>query len=935
MENNDSSLLETPIDSLTSQLRVSLTKFRDMYKESIDDVYRLCEKIDSKKCESHQSLDSGCDSQSVNELETLMGDFEEDRCLMQKTKSEEVLEKACKNNDVLRNLLQRRFAEIEADCLLIDKGKKCVQNNELFCKGSVKGKELTDERGSANVILGCSEDDVTRSLLSVSSDSTLNTEQSENLRLTASLPTLPVLVPNPINPNGSYLPYFLESSVSEPCIHPNLTDHDYEKHRQCRGSASGLPYSRYAEDRKKHSVDHMFQTLPCLMMNNYNREIETASLDSLKNRWRQAFMDRIQNFIEAGDLLDRISKCNAEYGEMFAILVEEYKDRLKLQDILKRISNMSYGESYSSKDRNPKSKSKNNGMFSKLTVPAQNSDVVEDIDPSSVRTDCDMTNLFSLQKSDNVKKTNSKIIIETDNPHYQTLKAKAAAGMANSRNKHASKTLVKDLDTENQLDPIKTVQRRFFARNLIATNNGSIEDRTQTLREVSVAGQVNSRGKTSTRTIMEKFDMEKQFDHKKLRTNVPARWLMNRASTNNQGACELEPIEERFENASQNSSFDDSYKAANDCDVVCGSPVKLMADSCVRPVEHSSVGEYNETEMGKALNKCITPRLQHRSPIAKPVQGERDDDSIVKALEKSLTHGLPNESKEIISNNQEASKSQSGSAIFDGMNQLKHVQKANSFEGSELTDLSVALPQERDKYPDVEEIRGENHSDIVYELQLFINKLIDQKRNLQEDKCVLDNALKILTMQEILQDNAEPLVVSRCSVAHEGQGPTQENDTSKVLDNKQPDFDLCQLEDNSFIQETVPISIGIRQSNEAVGKMVTDAETPFSYQEAADKETETDEIDLFSALEAYEKENESLQNVNKDLCETNDALRARIEFLMSEDEEMQTDMHNTSLRMLEEMDRQREENTVLRSNFNRVLKDNSYLENDLRNLEMR
>ena len=178
------------------------------------------------------------------------------------------------------------------------------------------------------------------------------------------------------------------------------------------------------------------------------------------------------------------------------------------------------------------------------------------------------------------------------------------------------------------------------------------------------------------------------------------------------------------------------------------------------------------------------------------------------------------------------------------------------------------------------------------ELRIFVDRIIDDRKNLEEDRVSLEKTL------------------------------------SKMEEQQASGCDLCkELFANQFAaalpmeREEEVARLAQKDSKMRYGEQDCESTRSSRYQE------------LLKSLETALLENAGLKNENRDLCEINDELRQKIEQLLTDGEELQYKMNEATFKLMEDAQRQRDENLVLRNNFNKVLKDCNVLEKELQELE--
>eukprot|EP00112_Aurelia_sp_Birch-Aquarium-sp1_P013799 Seg2946.1 transcript_id=Seg2946.1/GoldUCD/mRNA.D3Y31 product="hypothetical protein" protein_id=Seg2946.1/GoldUCD/D3Y31 len=178
------------------------------------------------------------------------------------------------------------------------------------------------------------------------------------------------------------------------------------------------------------------------------------------------------------------------------------------------------------------------------------------------------------------------------------------------------------------------------------------------------------------------------------------------------------------------------------------------------------------------------------------------------------------------------------------------------------------------------------------ELRVFVDRIIDDRKNLEEDRVSLEKTLSKMKEQG----------ASSCEVCK----GFFENKCSAAPPVKNEEEVACLAQNDSKIRR---------------GEQDFESMRSTQYQE------------LLKSLETALLENVGLKNENRDLCEINDELRQKIEQLLTDGEELQYKMNEATFKLMEDAQRQREENLVLRNNFNKVLKDCNMLEKELQELE--
>ena len=178
------------------------------------------------------------------------------------------------------------------------------------------------------------------------------------------------------------------------------------------------------------------------------------------------------------------------------------------------------------------------------------------------------------------------------------------------------------------------------------------------------------------------------------------------------------------------------------------------------------------------------------------------------------------------------------------------------------------------------------------ELRVFVDRIIDDRKNLEEDRVSLEKTLSKMEGQR----------ASGCDVCKE----LFANQFAAALPMESEEEVACLAQKDSKIRSGEQDCESMRSSR---------------YQ------------GLLKSLETALLENVGLKNENRDLCEINDELRQKIEQLLTDGEELQYKMNEATFKLMEDAQRQRDENLVLRNNFNKVLKDCNILEKELQELE--
>ena len=223
----------------------------------------------------------------------------------------------------------------------------------------------------------------------------------------------------------------------------------------------------------------------------------------------------------------------------------------------------------------------------------------------------------------------------------------------------------------------------------------------------------------------------------------------------------------------------------------------------------------------------------------------------------------------------------------------------------------------------------------LQELRTFVERIIDDRRSLEQDRLSLQRILALIrskegtTLKEIMEERGEMTFTFDSDCQGEQSAVYQnfiQNINSKVLSNER-----CQ---ESCISDSRCYANHLQHSFTDFSLCVKEGKS-----EVEDKTIEVsndDELDyeeLLSSLEDALMENIGLKNENQDLSTVNNELKKQIEDLLTHEEELRYKINTTTMKLMEDVGRQKEENVVLRSNFNKVLKDYNELEIEFEELK--
>ncbi len=220
---------------------------------------------------------------------------------------------------------------------------------------------------------------------------------------------------------------------------------------------------------------------------------------------------------------------------------------------------------------------------------------------------------------------------------------------------------------------------------------------------------------------------------------------------------------------------------------------------------------------------------------------------------------------------------------------------------------------------------SESHLDEKVECSTDIGDIEDCHRIC--DGAQNSEAAKSQELEDHYDPNVEivPDFVDGCRVGAQNTEPTQSQDLRYTKDSsstentkltKKQDLNLFAVGSGTRDTKTTKIL-----GNAFVTNTQDLTYSAFEYEELV--------VNLEEAL----LENIDLKNENTKLSAINEDLQQRIEHLLTDGEEMQFRMNEATLKLMEESQRQRDENSVLKSNFNRVLKDYNTLEYELKEFE--
>eukprot|EP00795_Rhopilema_esculentum_P015349 gene15349-6581_t len=223
----------------------------------------------------------------------------------------------------------------------------------------------------------------------------------------------------------------------------------------------------------------------------------------------------------------------------------------------------------------------------------------------------------------------------------------------------------------------------------------------------------------------------------------------------------------------------------------------------------------------------------------------------------------------------------------------------------------------------------------LQELRTFVERIIDDRRSLEQDRLSLQRILALIRSKEgtafkgVMEERGE-MTFTFDSDCQEEQSDVYQNFlhniNSKVLSNER-----CQ---ESCIGNGSSYANNMQHSCTGFSLCVKEGQS-----EVEDKTVEVsndDELDyeeLLSSLEDALMENIGLKNENQDLSTVNNELRKQIEDLLTQEEELRYKINRTTMKLMEDVGRQKEENVVLRSNFNKVLRDYNELEIEFEELK--
>ena len=250
----------------------------------------------------------------------------------------------------------------------------------------------------------------------------------------------------------------------------------------------------------------------------------------------------------------------------------------------------------------------------------------------------------------------------------------------------------------------------------------------------------------------------------------------------------------------------------------------------------------------------------------------------------------------------------------------------------EFRDLSVLSDQVFDIDLDLYDIPHQRRKSLeikLSDLRKFVDRIIADRQCLEKDRLYLQETLQMIEGQ-------------RCSV-RDDVSVVDKNDVCKSMPerhievrrdfagtskcaNHQEDYtgssrvvaDLCYSESTSHI-----IHSENSKSESCDDRMV----------EKRSATSTADLEELLCSLEDALLENIELKHMNKDLTTANEELRGRIEQLLTDEEELRYKLNEATLKLMEDGERQKEENNVLRNNFNKVLRDYNSLEIEFKELE--
>ena len=240
-------------------------------------------------------------------------------------------------------------------------------------------------------------------------------------------------------------------------------------------------------------------------------------------------------------------------------------------------------------------------------------------------------------------------------------------------------------------------------------------------------------------------------------------------------------------------------------------------------------------------------------------------------------------------------------------------------DGQEVHDLSILSEQAFDIDLDLYEIPHQRRQSLelkLNDLRKFVDRIIADRKCLENDRLYLQQTLHLIEQQRLCSNGFYSMNTNDLP---EGIGEKEANNEERFKNcAESSNFDRAGTDSTAHVPKLDDVI-----SNEHVSNKQTD-EMP---------STKTDFDELLSSLEDALLENIELKHMNKDLVNVNEELRQRIEELLTDEEELRYKLNESTLKLMEDAERQREENIVLRSNFNKVLRDYNSLETEFKELE--
>ena len=321
-------------------------------------------------------------------------------------------------------------------------------------------------------------------------------------------------------------------------------------------------------------------------------------------------------------------------------------------------------------------------------------------------------------------------------------------------------------------------------------------------------------------------------------------------------------------------------------------PLDKAAGSASNRIERLQLGKETAEDPGQIKSKSGELRMDPGGTVQSDGEGEVKREGDLQRKQLTITSND-------ISSADDCTSSVSSSVKGEGI----------------LEDLSVLSEQAFDIDLDLYEIPHQRRESLeikLSDLRKFVDRVIAERKCLENDRLLLQKTLELINEEQGCEYNTP-------STANEARSDDCESNTATGI--------------GSYHQEQKAPEISCQTSDQCIEGA---SATSYSQSEAVlspVKMQKNDIEELLTNLEDALLENIELKHTNDDLTIVNEALRQRIEDLLTDEEELRYKLNESTLKLMEDSERQREENFVLRSNFNKVLRDYNSLEDEFKDLE--